>query len=85
MVFMKNCATCHSLEAVDVRDMKGPSLGLIYNRRVGANTNYVSYSDKMLKSTFFWSAKNLFRFMANPNSLVPDTACWLRKHPIYSE
>lgn len=40
MVFMKNCSTCHSLEAVDGRPMKGPSLGLIYNRRAGSNVTY---------------------------------------------
>ena len=85
MVFMKNCGGCHSLDAVDVKDMRGPSLGLIYNRRVGSNTNYESYSDSMLKSTFFWTAKNLYKFMANTHTLIPDTRCWLKKHPLHSE
>lgn len=65
--------------------MRGPSLGLIYNRRAGSNTNYESYSDSMLKSTFFWSAKNLYKFMANTRSVIPDTRCWLQKHPLNSE
>ena len=40
MVFMKHCSMCHSLEAVDPKPMKGPSLGLIYSRRVGSNSGY---------------------------------------------
>ena len=81
---MKNCSACHSLEAVDPSQRKGPSLGLIYNRRAGANVNFSIYTMSMLKSTFFWTPKNLYRFMENPSSLVPDTSCWLKKHPIHS-
>ena len=41
---MKNCAGCHSIEGVDSKPMKGPNLGVIYNRRVGSNSNYENYT-----------------------------------------
>ena len=82
---MKNCANCHSLEGVDPKPMKGPSLGVIYNRRVGSNPNYDYYTDNMLKSTFFWSPLNLYRFMADARSLVPKTSCFLAKKALTSE
>ena len=84
MLFMKHCAHCHSLDGVDGKIMKGPSLGVIYNRRVGSNTGYEHYTENMLKSTFFWTPRNLYRFMANPNSLVPKTSCRLAKKPLTS-
>jgi cytochrome c2 len=85
MVFMKNCSQCHSLEAVDPKPKRGPSLGLIYNRRVGSNVDYEHYTNSMLKSAFFWSPLNLYKFMADPSSLVPKTTCGLSKHPLTSE
>lgn len=85
MVFTKHCFVCHSLEAVDPKPRKGPSLGLIYNRRVGSNINYEHYTDSMLKSSFFWNDKNLYNFMANPQALVPKTSCGLAKFPLASE
>jgi len=86
MVFMKNCATCHTLEAIDIRPMKGPSLGLIYNRRAGSNTNFEQlYTNEMVKANFYWTSRNLYNFMANPTSLVPNTLCKLKIKPLTSE
>ena len=84
MVFMKYCSQCHSLEGVDGKIMKGPNLGLIYNRRVGSNANYDTYTDNMLKSSLFWTPLNLYRFMANANSVIPKTSCKLAKSPLTS-
>lgn len=85
MVFMKNCSTCHSLEAVDVRPMKGPPLGLIYNRKVGSNTNYELYSNEVMTASFYWTPRNLYNFMGNAASLLPFSKCKLWKSPLQSE
>ena len=82
---MKYCWSCHSLEAVDPKPKKGPPLGLIYNRRAGSNINFEFYTDNMIKSVFFWSPLNLYRFMENANSMVPKTSCWLANNNIKSE
>lgn len=85
MIFTKHCSVCHTLEAIDPKPQKGPPLGLVYNRRAGSNLSFDGYTDKLLQSTFFWTPTNLYRFMANPTSLVPTTTCRLAKHPLTSE
>lgn len=85
MVFMKNCASCHSLQPIDPKPSKAPSLGLIYNRKVGSNPSFDIYSNHLLKANFFWTGKNLYNFMANTSSLVPKTNCKLASHPLKSE
>ena len=69
-VFMISCSSCHSLEHSSVTFSKGPSLGLIYNRRVGSDENYQSYSENMLSSELFWTGRNLYNFMLNPKILM---------------
>jgi len=44
MVYMQTCFGCHSLEAVDPKPKKAPSLGLIFNRRIGSNPSYPNYT-----------------------------------------
>lgn len=60
---MVNCASCHSLDSVTIQQDPAPSLGLIYNRKAGTDTNYWNYSKPILDSNFFWNNKNLFNFM----------------------
>lgn len=85
MLFMRQCSDCHTLEAIDGLTQKGPSLGIIYNRTAGSNTSYPAYSDSLLKAGFFWNPLNLFKFMADPSSLVKGTTCGLIKKPIKNE
>jgi cytochrome c2 len=85
MIFMKDCAACHSLEPIDPRPTRGPSLGLIYNRKAGSNTSFVTYSLDLITANFFWTPKNLYNFMGNTSSLLPKTSCKLSSHPIRSE
>ncbi len=85
MVFMKNCASCHSLEAVDPKPTKGPSLGLIYNRKAGSNASFPTYTHGLLSANFYWTPKNLFTFMGNAALLLPKTTCRLATHPLRSE
>lgn len=85
MVYMQNCASCHSLEAIDPRPSRGPSLGLIYNRKAGSNTSFETYGMDLLKANFYWTARNLYNFMGNTKLLLPKTNCWLATHPLRDE
>ena len=85
MVFTKNCLSCHSLEVDDVRQKIGPSLGLVYNRKAGSHLNYPNYTKSMLNAEIYWSPLNLYRFMADPESMVKGTRCGLISRPIKSE
>lgn len=39
----------------------------------------------MLKSSFFWTAKNLYKFMGNAKAMIPGTTCGLTVKPLVSE
>lgn len=80
-----NCSQCHSLEPTSTDGLKGPALGLIYNRRVGSDKNYQAYSKEMLQSNFFWSAKNLYNFMYRPKDVISFTKCRLYEKGLTDE
>ncbi len=82
---MTNCSQCHSLQPTSTDGFKGPALGLIYNKRAGSDSYYQAYSKEMLKSNFFWSAKNLYNFMYKPQTLIPFTNCKLYKKNLTEE
>jgi len=46
--------------------MRGPALGLVFNRKIGSDTDYEGYSDPMIKRMGYWSAGSLYKFMYNP-------------------
>ncbi len=82
---MINCASCHALETVTNSVDNGPSLGLIFNRKVATDLNYVNYSNAAIAKSFYWSTKNLFKFMADPQAMIPGTRCGVVNKPIKSE
>ena len=84
IIYSQNCYSCHSLDVVDKRPMKGPPLGIIYNRRAGSNINFLKYSEGLVKAEFFWSPLNLYKYMADPTSMVPGTTCGLVARPVTS-
>ena len=48
---MINCSGCHSLEPNSgSSNRKGPSIGLIYNRKIGSDFEYEAYSDALVKN-----------------------------------
>lgn len=79
---MVNCSGCHSLQNTTNNQDNGPSLGLIYNRKVGTDINFFNYSKSAIDKSFYWSSKNLYKFMQNPNELIPGTKCGLNYKPI---
>lgn len=82
---MVNCASCHSLETTTNTVDNGPSLGLIFNRKVATDINYLHYSRAAIDRNFFWTAKNLYKFMFDPLKMIPGTRCGLALKPIASE
>ena len=46
--------------------LSGPSLGLIYNKKMGSDPFYTRYSNIMIEANLFWTEKNLFKFLKNP-------------------
>ena len=63
------CAACHSLDAN--RNMTGPSLSGIWNRKAGELSSFSRYSDTMKKSDVVWDEKNLDAYLKNPAAFLP--------------
>lgn len=83
-VYMVNCSGCHSLEMLTNNSDSAPTLGLIFNRKAATDLNYFHYSNTAIAKTFYWTTKNLFKFMADPESLIPGTRCGLAMKPLKS-
>ncbi len=84
-VYMVNCASCHGLESVTNNQESAPSLGMIFNRKVGTDLNFFNYTKSLQDKSFFWTTKNLYNFFANPSSMLPGTSCGLAFKPLKSE
>ena len=63
------CAACHSLEAN--RNMTGPSLAGVWNRKAGGLASFTRYSDAMKLSGITWDEKNLDGYLKNPAEFMP--------------
>jgi cytochrome c len=63
------CAACHSLDAN--RNLTGPSLSGIWNRKSGELASFSRYSDAMKKSGVIWNEKNLDAYLKNPAAFMP--------------
>lgn len=68
--FNNNCRTCHSTKEGDNR--MGPSLAHIVGAKSGAQPGYASYSQGMKAAKITWDEQTLERFIANPDSVVPN-------------
>jgi cytochrome c len=63
------CAPCHSLEPN--RNMTGPTLADVWNRRAGTVKSFSRYSPAMQSSDVVWNDKTLDAWIADPQHLVP--------------
>jgi cytochrome c len=63
------CAACHSTEAN--RNMTGPSLADIWNRKAGTLSSFSRYSEAMKSSDVIWNEKTLDGYLKNPAQFVP--------------
>jgi len=67
-----NCAACHSLEPN--RNMTGPSLAGLWNRKAGSLASFSRYSDALKLSNIVWNDKTLDEWIKNPQHLIPDNS-----------
>ena len=63
------CAACHSVDAN--RNMTGPSLADIWNRKAGSLSSFSRYSDAMKSSDVIWNEKTLDGYLENPAQFMP--------------
>jgi cytochrome c len=68
--FNNNCRTCHSTKEGDNR--LGPSLSNIVGAKAAARSGYANYSQAMRTAGITWDEQTLDRFIANPESVVPN-------------
>jgi cytochrome c len=63
------CAACHSLE-LD-RNMTGPSLAGVANRKAGDLASFPRFSDALKQSGVVWNEQSLDRYLENPAQFIP--------------
>src|SRR5262245_56608580 len=63
------CAACHSLEKD--RNMTGPSLAGVWNRKAGGLASFTRYSDAMKLSGITWDQQSLDGYLKNPSEFMP--------------
>jgi cytochrome c len=65
------CAACHSLEPN--RNMTGPSLAQLWNRKAGGLPSFERYSDVLKSSGIVWDDKTLDQWITDPKHLIPGS------------
>ena len=63
------CAACHSLEKD--RNLTGPSLAGVWNRKAGGLASFSRYSDAMKLSGITWDEQSLDGYLKNPSDFMP--------------
>jgi len=63
------CAACHSLEPN--KNMTGPSLAEIWNRKAGTLKSFSRYSDALKSANVVWNDATLNDWIKNPQHVVP--------------
>lgn len=70
LVFKRNCAICHTVEAG--KNKIGPSLAGVIGRKAGSAPGY-AYSDANKNSGITWSDAELDKYLTDPRGVVPGT------------
>lgn len=70
VMYNNHCRTCHAIDPGDHR--LGPSLHGVFGRKAGSVEGY-RYSPGFKTTDLIWTEENLDRFIANPNSLFPNS------------
>jgi cytochrome c len=63
------CAACHSVEAN--RNMTGPSLAEVWNRKAGSLASFPRYSEAMKSSGVIWNDETLDAYLKSPAEFMP--------------
>jgi cytochrome c len=66
-IYEKRCTGCHELDRAKV----GPPLRNVFARRAGADPRF-PYSEALKKAQLDWNDATLDRWLADPDSLIPD-------------
>jgi len=64
------CAPCHSLEPD--RNMTGPSLANLWERKAGSLPSFGRYSEALKASGIIWDDQSLDGWLTDPDRMVPD-------------
>lgn len=64
------CAPCHSFESD--RNMTGPSLANLWERRAGSLPSFERYSDALKSSGIIWDDRSLDGWLTDPQRMVPE-------------
>src|SRR4249920_2073313 len=62
-------AACHSVEAN--RNMTGPSLADVWDRKAGSVSSFSRYSEAIKSSDVIWNEKTLDGYLENPAQFLP--------------
>jgi len=63
------CAACHSLEPD--RNMTGPSLAGLWNRKAGSLSSFTRYSPALKSSGLVWNDASLDALLRDPQDFIP--------------
>ena len=63
------CIACHSLESD--RNMTGPSLANVWNRKAGSLASFTRYSAALKSAVITWDDKTLDDWLKDPQHLIP--------------
>jgi len=66
-LFRRQCATCHSLVAGEIR--QGPNLAGVYGRPAGSLPGY-NYSAGFKAADWAWDESHLDLYLANPQAVI---------------
>jgi cytochrome c len=68
-LFSQACAACHSLEPD--RNMTGPSLADLWQRKAGGLASFSRYSPALKSAGIVWDDRTLEAWLENPQRLIP--------------
>jgi cytochrome c len=63
------CAACHSLQPN--KNMTGPSLSGIWNRKAGVSSSFSRYSPALKSASIVWDDQTLDAWITNPQLVIP--------------
>ena len=70
------CAACHSLQPD--RNMTGPSLANLWNRKAGGLASFSRYSEALKSANVIWNDKTLDAWIEDPQHVVPGNSMTFR-------
>ena len=69
-LFIKNCATCHSVQKGDKTLRAGPNLWGVVGRKAATHKSYPMYSEALQKSKIVWNDDHLDKWLTNSREYV---------------